>query len=526
MRRSIGVGLAFAVGLAAVVAPIWTSIYLARRQSLNSEKSRVLTYAHDVMRRAYETRDQSTRALNELSQDGVPACSPQEMDLMRQLDVSSSYIQAVARISGDSLTCTSLGTTQPIPIGPPTLVTEYGVTERFNVLLPMARSYPLTVISKDGIAVLLDPALLVDTPTEGPDISIALYPPSQPDHGVLAQRGSIFRSKWFQPIPKGTETSFIDEGYIVTVVRSPGNDLAVVVAAPQLYVNRHVLDFAIAFVPIGLLCGIGLVWAVIYISRIRLSLPAVLRAAARRKEFFVEYQPIVELASQRWVGAEALVRWKSNGKIIRPDLFIPAAEENGVITHITECVAALVAADLPRLMKLDPKFQVAINLSAADLRSPRTIDVLDQLIRSSGAQASNLEIEATERGFLQGAEATDLLARIRAMGIGVAIDDFGTGYSGLACLQTLGLDTMKIDKAFVETIGTDGATSQVVPHIIEMAHSLKLEMVAEGVETEAQALFLKSRGVHYAQGWLFAKAMPIHSLCEALQTQKTAKRES
>lgn len=512
------------MGLVAVIAPISTSLYLARRQSISAQRVQALNYARDVMRRAEETRDEFGRADSELSQDGFAPCSTQEIGVMRRLDLASSYIQAVGRLEGNQLICTSLGTTQPIDIGPPALISEGGAAERFGVHLSLAPSYSFTVISKNGIAVLLDPHLLVDTPTEGPDISIALFVPSMPDHGVIAAYGKPMPAAWLRPIAKGTETTMIDGDSIVSTVRSGDADLESVVAVPELYANRHLRDFAIVFVPLGLLCGAGLVWAVIYLSRYWLSMPMVLRAAARRREFYVEYQPIVELSTQRWVGAEALVRWKRNGKVIRPDIFIPAAEQSGVITLITERVAAIVAADLPRLLQIDPHFKVAINLSLADMRSPNTLKLLQQTLRLAGAKAVNLEVEATERGFLQGSETSELIDQIRALQISVAIDDFGTGYSSLSCIQTLGLDILKIDKTFVETIGTDGATSQVVPHIIEMAHSLGLEMVAEGVETEAQASFLESRRVHYAQGWHFARPMAITALCESLPRHTTGKQ--
>ena len=262
-------------------------------------------------------------------------------------------------------------------------------------------------------------------------------------------------------------------------------------------------------------------WAVMFITSVQLSMKSAIRAGLRRGRIPSCFtKPIIELESRRWVGAEALVRWQRSGIVVTPDLFIPSAEKSGIILLITAEVARIAAKDLPKVIKLDSEFKVAINLSAQDISFAGTIDVLQTLLRSSGAHSSNLEVEATERGFLQGIEARELLARIRAMGIGVAIDDFGTGYSSLACLQTLGLDTLKIDKAFVDTINTDGATSHVVMHIIEMAHSLNLEIVAEGVETEAQAEFLLKRGVHYAQGWLFGKPMGIATFCEKLVEQR------
>jgi sensor c-di-GMP phosphodiesterase-like protein len=203
-----------------------------------------------------------------------------------------------------------------------------------------------------------------------------------------------------------------------------------------------------------------------------------------------------------------------------PNHFISEAENSGVITLITACVAEIVAADLPALLAIDPDFHVAINISGPDLLTPATVPLLKKVLSTSHALPCNLQVEATERRFLQTAHSRWMIDSIRSLGISVAIDDFGTGYSGLSCLQTLGLDTIKIDKSFVETIGTDGATSQVVPHIIGMAHSLDLVIVAEGVETAAQADFLIKRRVHFAQGWLFARPMSLASLCGSLRAKQ------
>jgi sensor c-di-GMP phosphodiesterase-like protein len=480
-----------------------------------------LSYAQDVLHRSEETASQFRKAVNILNHDHFPACSPGEIDLMRQIDLESSYIQAVGRVEGNSVTCTSLGTREPIALGPPQVTTEQGVVERNYLKLPIANEHPLSVVSANGVAIFIDPSLLTDTPTEGPGISIAVYAPTSPGKQAIASRGAVLQPEWFKAIPKGTGTSFVDRGYVISVVRSARLDIAVIAAVPELYANKLASQFAAIFVPIGLLCGGGLAWAVMYISRIQLSLPKILSGAARRREFFVEYQPVVDLATKRWIGAEALVRWRrAGGDVVRPDNFIPTAEESGVITRITACVGEIVAADLPGLLRIDRKFFVAINLSAPDLRSMETVALFRRMLISSKAQPKNISVEATERGFLQGKEAREVLEALRKEGIVVAIDDFGTGYSSLSCLQSLGIDMLKIDRSFVETIDTDGATSHVVPHIIEMAHSLKLLITAEGVETEAQAYFLHSRGVHFAQGWLFGKPMPIGLLRESLRAQQ------
>jgi sensor c-di-GMP phosphodiesterase-like protein len=523
MRRSSGVAIAFAIGSVAAVAPIWISIQLAWNEALANAESRVQNHASILVHRGEEADNQLNGARSLLNAVHFPPCSAEEVALMQQLAVTSKYIQAVGRISGNQLICSSLGATAPIDIGRADLFTENGAGERFNVWIYKAQVRPLLVISKDDYAFIVDSSLMDDLPAAGSGLSVGIFVPSQPQHDPISMSNGGIPASWLRTIPKGTSTSFLDDGYVVSVVRAKDADLAAVAGYPSIYIGEQLRPFAFFYVPLGLLCACGLAWAVAHISRIRLSLPSALRRAAKRKEFYVEYQPIVDLATKRWVGAEALVRWRHSGRVVSPDEFIPTAEQSGVITRITACVAEIVARDLPGLLRIDPDFYVAINLSGPDLLTTDTVNLLKKVIATSHARPCNLHVEATERCFLQADHSRWTIALIRSLGMPVSIDDFGTGYSSLSCLQTLDLDELKIDKSFVETIGTDGATSQVVPHIIDMAHSLGLTMIAEGIETGAQADFLRSRGVRFGQGWLYGKSMKITALCASLYMAQTTK---
>ncbi|HVZ84008.1 MAG TPA: EAL domain-containing protein [Terracidiphilus sp.] len=499
--------------------PIAISLRLAWKQGIEDQKREGMRYASEVLRRCNETSFQFERAIRLLNNDHFAHCSPQEIDLMRQIDVGSSYIQMVGRISGNTLECTSLGTTKPMDMGKPTLMTVTGTAERINVSLGPNQLDRLDLVDQHGVAVLVDSSLVVDIPKEGDDVELAVFVPSTPNRERLGAVGSNFRPKWFEPAAKGAVTSYIDGDSVVSQARSGPYDYAAISVIPSRYAYHYVRQFALIFIPVGLSCGLLLGWAVLYISRARSSIPALVRAAARNQEFSVEYQPIVEMATRRLVGAEALVRWKRGGTWISPANFIPLAEESGVITQITDSVIRMVARDLPKLLEADTGFRVSINLSPADLAASATEEKLKELLRRSGAEPRNLVVEATESGFLQGSDTRAVIAGIRRQGIHVAIDDFGTGYSSLACLQTLEIDVMKIDKAFVETIGTDGPTSQVVQHIIEIGHSMNMMMAAEGVETEAQAGYLHSRGVQFGQGWLFGRPMSVDALRRKLDEQ-------
>jgi sensor c-di-GMP phosphodiesterase-like protein len=143
------------------------------------------------------------------------------------------------------------------------------------------------------------------------------------------------------------------------------------------------------------------------------------------------------------------------------------------------------------------------------MQSPAILGKVDRLIENCGASPSNFILEITERSFLNLEAARPVLQALRARAIEVAIDDFGTGYSSLSYLESLHIDYLKIDRSFIEAIGTGAPTSQVVGHIIEMARTMHLRMIAEGIESEAQAEFLRARHVQFAQGWSYGKPMPF-----------------
>jgi c-di-GMP phosphodiesterase len=402
-------------------------------------------------------------------------------------------------------------------VGPAALNSEHGVQERLSFRFDSAQYNNLVLLNKQGVAVAVDPNLVLDLDTQGDSIKLALFVPSSPQHVRLIQSPGGFHSTWFNTVQRGEEKSYREGAYVISLVRSKQLDIEAVSVLSNGYAWKHVGQFALAFVPIGCFCGIGLSWAVMQVSKARSSLPSLLRTAARQKDFFLEYQPVVDIRTRRIIGAEALVRWRRGDTIISPASFIGLAEESGVIAEITRSVIGMVASDLPRLLELSPEFRVAINVTATDLTSGLIGDLLQELLRSVGVSPQNIVIEATEHSLMSGFECSQVVSGLRKAGFRVAIDDFGIGYSSLASVQKLDLDFLKIDKAFVETIGTDGVTRGVVLHIIEIARSLKLHAIAEGVETESQALFLLDQGVEYAQGWLFGKPMSVAALSELLK---------
>ncbi|SAL28779.1 diguanylate cyclase/phosphodiesterase with PAS/PAC sensor(s) [Caballeronia sordidicola] len=239
----------------------------------------------------------------------------------------------------------------------------------------------------------------------------------------------------------------------------------------------------------------------------RLSPLGQLSDAVRRHQFIVAYQPIVDLETRRCVGAEALVRWKQNNRVVRPDHFIPLAEHRGLIQAITDQVFDTILFELGEFLQRYREMYVSINLSAPDLVTRRFLDRLTPALAEAGISPQQIRIEATERCFLDADAAKEVIQAFRDAGHPVYIDDFGTGYSSLSHLQNFQVDVLKIDKSFVDTVGQDAASSSVASHIVDMAQTLGVQVVAEGIEHEEQACYLHARGAQFGQGWLFSEPL-------------------
>jgi diguanylate cyclase (GGDEF)-like protein len=248
-----------------------------------------------------------------------------------------------------------------------------------------------------------------------------------------------------------------------------------------------------------------------------------LRDAIANDEITAWYQPEVELSTGRFVGAEALARWAHSGGIREAWTFVPLAEESGLVFALDDAIVrnAVEARAGLAVMGVDPTFRVWCNVSANQLTRARPTERLTTLLERSGCDPNLIGIEITETAILPDVEAAAReIAAARRLGIKVALDDFGTGHSSLTLLRSLPIDKVKIDQTFVRELTRDTRVVAIVRSVINLATDLGLSVVAEGVETTEQADMLVELGCHYAQGYLWARAMPIDSLTQQLRSQQ------
>jgi diguanylate cyclase (GGDEF)-like protein/PAS domain S-box-containing protein len=249
----------------------------------------------------------------------------------------------------------------------------------------------------------------------------------------------------------------------------------------------------------------------------RLLLESDLLAAIGREEFILHYQPQIDLATGRAIGVEALVRWQHPVRgMVMPDIFIPLAEETGLILPIGDWVLKSACRQMAAWsLEGLPPFRMAVNLSARQFKKGNLPGMLEDLILATGIDPHLLELEITESVAMDNPErAIYHLRRFREMGIELAIDDFGTGYSSLSYLKLFPVNRLKIDSSFIQSIETGSEDSAIAAATIALAHTLGKAVVAEGVETEGQLSFLRAQNCDIVQGYLFSVPLPARELVD------------
>jgi len=249
--------------------------------------------------------------------------------------------------------------------------------------------------------------------------------------------------------------------------------------------------------------------------RERVRMMHALRSGFQRGELFLDYQPQIDLATNRAIGAEALLRWRQqDGKLVPPDRFIPIAEYSGLIVEIGEWVLREACAELLRLRAAGhTAFTMSVNVSQVQLRHPHFLDMLRRALDDTGAPPDFIELEITESMAMEEPAAlVEKLAHVKRTGVSIAIDDFGTGFSSLSHLQRLQVDRLKIDRTFVTEITGSARGSSIAQMVVQLGRNLGLSVIAEGVEDERQAQILRELGCPLAQGYLYSRPLSPEKL--------------
>lgn len=516
MSRLGIVVLASLLAAGAAVLPVAGAIHLAWILAVRSEQARLEILNQRLIKRASLTFNAATRNLSALAATEIAPCSPAHMELMRRLETSSLIISEVGYFQDGLLRCTSWG-----PAGANArsashvLTTASGFGLAIGIPSRIDPRQTRLALQLGNYEALLDPSRFADVIT-GSETQLAI---GLEHLGIIASQNNP-NPRMLQSLLASSETG-LNEDYLFATVRVDG--WIAIAIRPRALVFGTLERRRMLLLPVGAAISSVIITTILAVTRRRLSLPGELAAAVRKRQFVVHYQPIIELHTGLCVGAEALVRWQqADGTLVGPDLFMPAAERNGLVPAITDQVVEAIARDIGPTLAVERALHVTVNLCAKDMETGRPLDIIQRVLDGAGIWPEQIWLEATEREFLEIERARAVMTRARARGHSIAIDDFGTGYSNLQYLQTLPIDALKIDKSFVDTIGHVTANAPVISHIIHMARSLELLCVAEGIETRTQFDYLLRQGVRFGQGWFFSKALPATEFLAFYGSRKAA----
>jgi sensor c-di-GMP phosphodiesterase-like protein len=467
-------------------------------------ENRLETYLDRVAIQDDASVSEARSLLDTLRHSGSPACSDTELNTLRELVYRSDYLKDAGQVRGGRVECSATAGRPVRPIGEfKAGQAQADGTVIFGNLAPTQdQSLRRTAIQRGDLFVVFGSHL----PELGGRLpirwAIEPYPGATPASSGAAT-------------PAPTSDAPSDEvgrrGGAIIASHCSAIMSNCVVASMDVDDARRVESTIIGATTVaGAIAGIFLGIALCSIHRRSLTLHQQLKHALAHEQLHLAYQPIVNLATGKIVGAEALARWtRPDGVSVSPGDFIKTAEEHGFIGSLTNLVLRRALKEFREVLDKLPDFRLNINIAAADLMDPLFLPMIAEAVEKANVRPTSITLEVTETSAANHEDALESIRVLRRMGFGISIDDFGTGYSNLSYLLYLSADSIKIDKAFTRTIGTDAVSAGILPQIIAMARTLNLAVVVEGIESPSQADYFPTDKLRiFGQGWLYGRPVP------------------
>lgn len=487
-----------------VLFPIILSLWIAFLWAKSEVNSQLQTFAQLALDKSELVIRQADLVSDAAERYQGQVCTPAHQKRMLNIIRGYLYINELIYARDNHFLCSSLiAPVNGYTIAPADYKREPNVSIYYYRDTPFFSGYKMTYMQRGNYVVVINPLFWSEVMSDDPTLQWGVYDTVTKTFFSLSNEAS---AATFSPLIHLNDLTVQRNGYLYATVYSTKRPIAAIVATSYQRLIAHFYNHLIFALPAGILGSLVLLLLWLRIRQNYLSPKRKLQRALEKHQLCLYYQPIIDIKTEKCIGAEALLRWPGEqGQVMNPAEFIPLAEKEGMIGQVTDYVIDNVFRDLGAYLATHADRYVSINLSASDFHTSRLIARTNQKTEQYAVRPQQIKFEVTEHAFLDVDKMTPIILAFRQAGYEVAIDDFGIGYSNLHNLKSLNVDILKIDKSFVETLTTHKTSHLIAEHIIELAHSLGLKTIAEGVETEEQVNWLRKRGVRYCQGWFLCE---------------------
>ena len=508
----------FIAGTPVLAFDLWLSGLIDRQG-----QEEVDTSAKRAMALAESRVKQVVSGLDKLAGQGAVSCSPDRIQAMRQTAFDTYPVQEVAVVAPDGQTlCTHLG----LPLGQRKVLASEplpGVKGYTFDIIRLGTGEHMVRLRRKGGDGLNEFAALVP--------AILFLPLVSTQGGPFSAYAHINTFNGAEIGVAGERPQAVNGARFVSNLKSDKFGFNVEVSMPRQQVVAEHADLKwLGLVATGaIVLALG-VFSALIPRRTPGNPVAEIENALRAGEFVPYYQPIVDIRSGQLRGAEVLVRWrKPDGTLVLPGSFIPLAESSGLIREMTRDLMRRVCVEAGSALGRRPALKISFNFAGKLFSDDSIVKDVRKIFSGSPIKLSQVVLEVTERDPIENFTATrQTIAAFQELGVRIAIDDVGTGHSGLSYMLKLGVDIIKIDKMFIDAIGTDRNSTTIVETLVDLAHNMRMDVVAEGVENFEQVVYLRELGVRSAQGYVFAPPLPgkaFLQLVEAIDPPAAASPE-